>query len=95
MQGATENPEKDIQVFVEKFGMQALNDLRQRVASGELSFGRDGGIRGMISGEGDGMSDSIEAEIVESAGDPSGSGRPLQVANNEYVVASRRSVRHR
>ena len=88
LQGATENPEKDIQVFVEKFGMQALNDLRQRVASGELSFGRDGGIRGMISGEGDGMSDSIEAEIVESAGDPSGSGRPLQVANNEYVVAA-------
>jgi len=88
LQGATENPEKDIQLFVEKFGMQALNDLRQRVASGELSFGRDGGIRGMISGEGDGMSDSIEAEIVESAGDPSGSGRPLQVANNEYVVAA-------
>tara|TARA_R100000654_G_scaffold55802_2_gene82121 strand:- start:1341 stop:2501 length:1161 start_codon:yes stop_codon:yes gene_type:complete len=88
LQGATENPEKDIQVFVEKFGMQALNDLRQRVASGELSFGRDGGVRGMISGEGDGMSDSIEAEIVESAGDPSGSGRPLQVANNEYVVAA-------
>ena len=28
LQGATENPEKDIQVFVEKFGMQALNDLR-------------------------------------------------------------------
>ena len=82
------NYKKDIQVFVEKFGMQALNDLRQRVASGELSFGRDGGIRGMISGEGDGMSDSIEAEIVESAGDPSGSGRPLQVANNEYVVAA-------
>ena len=88
LQGATENPEKDIQVFVEKFGMQALNDLRQRVASGELSFGRDGGVRGMIRGEGDGMSDSIEAEIVESAGDPSGSGRPLQVANNEYVVAA-------
>ena len=88
LQGATENPEKDIQLFVEKFGMQALNDLRQRVASGELSFGRDGGVRGMISGEGDGMSDSIEAEIVESAGDPSGSGRPLQVANNEYVVAA-------
>ena len=88
LQGATENPEKDIQLFVEKFGMQALNDLRQRVASGELSFGKDGGIRGMISGEGDGMSDSIEAEIVESAGDPSGSGRPLQVANNEYVVAA-------
>ena len=88
LQGATENPEKDIQVFVEKFGMQALNDLRQRVASGELSFGRDGGVRGMISGEGDVMSDSIEAEIVESAGDPSGSGRPLQVANNEYVVAA-------
>ena len=88
LQGATENPEKDIQVFVEKFGMQALNDLRQRVASGELSFGRDGGVRGMISGEGDGMSDSIEAEIVESTGDPSGSGRPLQVANNEYVVAA-------
>jgi hypothetical protein len=88
LQGATENPEKDIQLFVEKFGMQALNDLRQRVASGELSFGRDGGIRGMISGEGDGMSDSIEAEIVESTGDPSGSGRPLQVANNEYVVAA-------
>ena len=88
LQGATENPEKDIQLFVEKFGMQALNDLRQRVASGELSFGRDGGIRGMISGEGDGMSDSIEAEIVESTADPSGSGRPLQVANNEYVVAA-------
>ena len=88
LQGATENPEKDIQMFVEKFGMQALNDLRQRVASGELSFGKDGGVRGMISGEGDGMSDSIEAEIVESAGDPSGSGRPLQVANNEYVVAA-------
>lgn len=88
LQGATENPEKDIQMFVEKFGMQALNDLRQRVASGELSFGRDGGVRGMISGDGDGMSDSIEAEIVESAGDPSGSGRPLQVANNEYVVAA-------
>jgi len=88
LQGATENPEKDIQLFVEKFGMQALNDLRQRVASGELSFGKDGGIRGMIKGDGDGMSDSIEAEIVDKAGDPSGSGRPLQVAKNEYVVAA-------
>ena len=88
LQGATKEPEKDIKRFVERFGMQALNDLRQRVASGEINFGEDGGIRGMISGEGDGMSDSIEAEIVEEVGEPSGSGRPLQVANNEYVVAA-------
>jgi len=88
LQGATKEPEKDINRFVERFGMQALNDLRQRVASGELNFGEDGGVRGMISGEGDGMSDSIEAEIVEEVGEPSGSGRPLQVANNEYVVAA-------
>ena len=51
-------------------------------------MGKDGGLRGMISGEGDGMSDSIEAEIVENVGDESGTGRPLQVANNEYVVAA-------
>ena len=88
LQGATEEPEKDINRFVERFGMQALNDLRQRVASGELNFGEDGGVRGMVRGEGDGMSDSIEAEIVEEVGEPSGSGRPLQVANNEYVVAA-------
>ena len=88
LQGATEEPEKDINRFVERFGMQALNDLRQRVASGELNFGGDGGVRGMVRGEGDGMSDSIEAEIVEEVGEPSGSGRPLQVANNEYVVAA-------
>ena len=88
LQGATDEPEKDINRFVETFGVQALNDLRERVASGEMSMGKDGGLRGMISGEGDGMSDSIEAEIVESVGDEAGTGRPLQVANNEYVVAA-------
>jgi hypothetical protein len=88
LQGATDEPERDINRFVETFGVQALNDLRERVASGEMSMGKDGGLRGMISGEGDGMSDSIEAEIVENVGDDAGTGRPLQVANNEYVVAA-------
>ena len=88
LQGISETPEQDIQIFVQTFGPAALEDLKMKVASGEVGEGEEGGLRNLIQGEGDGMSDSIDAEIVDQLGDQSGTGSPLQVANNEYIVAA-------
>ena len=85
LQGMSSDPEKDIAVFVQAFGSEALRDLQMRVASGEMGGG-ESGLGRFIEGEGDGMSDSIEAEIVSNEGDPPGSGEPLQVTDGEYVI---------
>ena len=85
LQGMSSDPEKDIVEFVKAFGEEALFDLQSRVASGEMGGG-EAGLGRFIEGEGDGMSDSIEAEIVSNEGDPPGSGEPLQVTDGEYVI---------
>ena len=87
LQGMSSDPEKDIAVFVQAFGSEALRDLQMRVASGEMGGG-EAGLGRLLEGEGDGMSDSIDAEIVSDEMSPSGSGEPLKVADGEYVVAA-------
>ena len=87
LQGMSSDPEKDIAVFVQAFGSEALRDLQMRVASGEMGGG-EAGLGRLLEGEGDGMSDSIDAEIVSDEMAPSGSGEPLKVADGEYVVAA-------
>tara|TARA_R100001443_G_scaffold94282_1_gene100850 strand:+ start:589 stop:1752 length:1164 start_codon:yes stop_codon:yes gene_type:complete len=87
LQGMSSDPEKDISVFVQAFGSEALRDLQMRVASGEMGGG-EAGLGRLLEGEGDGMSDSIDAEIVSDEMSPSGSGEPLKVADGEYVVAA-------
>ena len=87
LQGLSKNPEEDLQVFIETFGAAALTDLRMKVASGEVG-GREGGLRGLIEGKGDGMSDDIDASLVSDMSMPSDQGQPLKVADGEYVVAA-------
>jgi|TARA_R100001460_G_scaffold15516_1_gene34189 hypothetical protein len=85
--GKSENPDEDIQTFVQTFGMQALKALQMQVATGKIGDAKQG-LPGLIEGEGDGMSDSIDAELVEKRGSEDGQKQPLRVANNEYVIAA-------
>jgi hypothetical protein len=85
--GKSENPDEDIQTFVQTFGMQALKALQMQVATGKIG-GMKQGLPGLIEGDGDGMSDSIDAELVEKRGREGGQKQPLKVANNEYVIAA-------
>ena len=85
--GKGENPDEDIQTFVQTFGMQALKTLQMAVATGKIGDMKQG-LPGLIEGEGDGMSDSIDAELVEKRGMEGGQKQPLKVANNEYVIAA-------
>ena len=85
--GKTENPDEDIQTFVQTFGMQALKALQMQVATGKIGDAKQG-LPGLIEGEGDGMSDSIDAELVEKRVREDGQKQPLRVANNEYVIAA-------
>ena len=85
--GKSENPDEDIQTFVQTFGMQALKALQMQVATGKIGDMKQG-LPGLIEGEGDGMSDSIDAELVEKRGREGGQKQPLKVANNEYVIAA-------
>jgi len=85
--GKGENPDEDIQTFVQTFGMQALKILQMAVATGKIGDMKQG-LPGLIEGEGDGMSDSIDAELVEKRGMEGGQKQPLKVANNEYVIAA-------
>ena len=85
--GKSENPDEDIQTFVQTFGMQALKALQMQVATGKIG-GMKQGLPGLIEGEGDGMSDSIDADLIEKRGQEGGQKQPLKVANNEYVIAA-------
>ena len=85
--GKSENPDEDIQKFVQTFGMQALKVLQMAIATGKIGDMKQG-LPGLIEGEGDGMSDSIDAELVEKRGREGGQKQPLKVANNEYVIAA-------
>ena len=87
LQGMSSDPEQDLMEFISAFGMDALQDLQRRVAMGEMGGG-ERGVGRLIEGAGDGMSDSIDAEIVNDMSDPSGSGQPLKVADGEYVIAA-------
>ena len=85
--GKSENPDEDIQTFVQTFGMSALKVLQMAIATGKIGDMKQG-LPGLIEGEGDGMSDSIDAELVEKRGREGGQKQPLKVANNEYVIAA-------
>ena len=85
--GKSENPDEDIQTFVQTFGMSALKVLQMAIATGKIGDMKQG-LPGLIEGEGDGMSDSIDAELVEKRGMEGGQKQPLKVANNEYVIAA-------
>ena len=87
LQGMSSDPEQDLMEFISAFGMDALQDLQRRVAMGEMGGG-ERGVGRLIEGAGDGMSDSVDAEIVNDMSDPSGSGQPLKVADGEYVIAA-------
>jgi len=87
LQGMSSDPEQDLMEFVSAFGMDALQDLQRRVAMGEMGGG-ERGVGRLVEGMGDGMSDSVDAEIVNDMSDPSGSGQPLKVADGEYVIAA-------
>ena len=87
LQGMSSDPEQDLMEFISAFGMDALQDLQKRVAMGEMGGG-ERGVGRLIEGMGDGMSDSVDAEIVNDMSDPSGSGQPLKVADGEYVIAA-------
>ena len=87
LQGMSSDPEQDLMEFVSAFGMYSLQDLQRRVAMGEMGGG-ERGVGRLVEGMGDGMSDSVDAEIVNDMSDPSGSGQPLKVADGEYVIAA-------
>ena len=87
LMGKLENPDEAIQLFIETFGYTALKDLEMKVATGKMG-GKKEGLPGLIEGEGDGMSDSIDAELVEERGREGGRKQPMKIADGEYIVAA-------
>jgi len=87
LMGKLENPDEAIQLFIETFGYTALKDLEMQIATGKMG-GKKEGLPGLIEGEGDGMSDSIDAELVEERGREGGRKQPMKIADGEYIVAA-------
>ena len=87
LMGKLENPDEAIQLFIETFGYTALKDLEMQIATGKMG-GKKEGLPGLIEGEGDGMSDSIDAELVEERGSEGGRKQPMKIADGEYIVAA-------
>jgi|TARA_X000001382_G_scaffold41565_1_gene27953 hypothetical protein len=87
LMGKLENPDEAIQLFIETFGYAALKDLEMLIATGKMG-GKKEGLPGLIEGEGDGMSDSIDAELVEERGREGGRKQPMKIADGEYIVAA-------
>ena len=58
-----------------------------QIATGKMG-GKKEGLPGLIEGEGDGMSDSIDAELVEERGSEGGRKQPMKIADGEYIVAA-------
>lgn len=82
IKGSSSNPEQDLGVFVAEFGEEALNDLITRVQAGE--FDGQGGNQvsdgRYIQGAGDGVSDSIEADVDGK--------EPTSLSSGEFVIPS-------
>lgn len=82
--GKSRNPQEAILQFVQHFGKEALAELQQKV-SGGLSQAQPVPAQanmasgGLLSGPGDGQSDSIRASH-------SGTGQPIQLGDGEYVI---------
>ena len=76
--GISENPQEDLALFVSKFGEGALEDLVERVRSGQFGANLMAGGEGLQRGAGDGMDDMIPANIEGE--------QDVLLSNDEFVV---------
>ena len=76
--GKSETPQEDLAMFVSKFGESALEDLVDRVRSGQFGANRMRGGEGLQRGAGDGMDDMIPANIDGE--------QDVLLSNDEFVV---------
>lgn len=76
--GESETPQEDLAMFVSKFGESALEDLVDRVRSGQFGANRMRGGEGLQRGAGDGMDDMIPANIDGE--------QDVLLSNDEFVV---------
>ena len=76
--GISEKPQEDLALFVSKFGEGALEDLVERVRSGQFGANLMRGGEGLQRGAGDGMDDMIPANIEGE--------QDVLLSNDEFVV---------
>ena len=76
--GESETPQEDLAMFVSKFGESALEDLVDRVRSGQFGANSMRGGEGLQRGAGDGMDDMIPANIDGE--------QDVLLSNDEFVV---------
>ena len=76
--GMSDNPQQDLALFVSKFGEDALEDLVDRVRSGQFGANLMAGGEGLQRGAGDGMDDMIPASIEGE--------QDVLLSNDEFVV---------
>jgi len=76
--GISEKPQEDLALFVSKFGEGALEDLVERVRSGQFGANLMAGGEGLQRGAGDGMDDMIPANIEGE--------QDVLLSNDEFVV---------
>ena len=76
--GMSDNPQQDLALFVSKFGEDALEDLVDRVRSGQFGANLMAGGEGLQRGAGDGMDDMIPANIEGE--------QDVLLSNDEFVV---------
>ena len=76
--GMSESPQQDLALFVSKFGEGALEDLVDRVKSGQFGANLMAGGEGLQRGAGDGMDDMIPANIEGE--------QDVLLSNDEFVV---------
>jgi hypothetical protein len=76
--GISERPQEDLALFVSKFGEGALEDLVDRVQSGQFGANLMTDGEGLQRGAGDGMDDMIPASIEGE--------QDVLLSNDEFVV---------
>lgn len=76
--GMSESPQQDLALFVSKFGEGALEDLVDRVKSGQFGANLMASGEGLQRGAGDGMDDMIPANIEGE--------QDVLLSNDEFVV---------
>ena len=76
--GMSEKPQEDLALFVSKFGEGALEDLVERVQSGQFGANLMADGEGLQRGAGDGMDDMIPANIEGE--------QDVLLSNDEFVV---------
>jgi len=81
IKGVHPEPQLAIQAFVQQFGQKAFSILRSKVIAAASSAQRQGaGIGALVSGQGDGLSDEVDATINGK--------EPVKLSEGEHIIAA-------